>query len=183
MEQLPHQERVVTEAHLTPTPTSEHPTTPEILHTNYDPQVSESRGKAVTGGAIEPEETDTPPTQQTDRTEDPPQEEKGTGQPGNELTNLPQSISIFLHLSRGRIEELTSLLSELSGTPLTTEITNNWLSLEPQDTENSHDSLIKKLLEGLSEDPEDSPAEFIPILERHSARLKEPISSSKQHRT
>jgi hypothetical protein len=126
----------------------------------------------VTGGAIEPEETDTPPTQQTDRTEDPPQEEKGTGQPENELTNLPQSISIFLHLSRGRIEELTSLLSELSGTPLTTEITNNWLSLEPQDTENSHDSLIKKLLEGLSEDLEDSPAEFIPIIERHSARLK-----------
>jgi len=139
----PHQERGVTEAHLNPTPTSEHPTTPEILHTNYDPQVSESRGKAATGGAVEPEETDSPPTQQKDSTEDPPQEEKGTGQPENELTNLPKSISIFLHLSRGRIEELTSFLSELSGTPLTTEITNNWLSLEPQDTENSHDSLIK----------------------------------------
>jgi len=41
-----------------------------------------------------------------------------------------------------------------------------------QDTENSHDSLTIKLLEGLSEDPEDYPAEYIPIIQRHSARLK-----------
>ena len=85
-------------------------------------------------GAIELDETDTPPTEQTDCTEDPPQDEKGAGQRGNELNNLPQSISTFLHLSRGRIEDLTSLLSELSGTPLTTEITTNWLGLEPQGT-------------------------------------------------
>jgi len=88
--------------------------------------------------------TDTPPTEQADCTEDTPQEKKRTGQPENELNNLPQSISTFLHLSRGRIEELTSLLSELSGTPLTTEITTNWLSLEPKDTENSQDSLTQK---------------------------------------
>ena len=86
------------------------------------------------GGAIEPEETDTPPTEQTDRTEDPPQDEKGAGQLGNELNNLPQSISTFLHLCRGRIEDLTSLSSALSGTPITTKITTNWLGLEPQDT-------------------------------------------------
>jgi len=177
MEHLPHQERSGTGVHLIPTPTEgptiENSTTPEILHnTHYAPQTPESRGTTVTGGTIEPEETDTPLTEQADRTEDPPQEEKGTGQPENELNNLPQSISTFLHLSRGRIEELTSLLSELSGTPLTTKITTNWLSLEPQDTENSHDSLTKKLLEGLSEDPEDHPAEYIPIIERHSARLK-----------
>jgi len=65
MEQQPHQERGVTGPHLTPTSTegstSENPTTTKILQANYDPQVSENRGKAVIGGAIEPEETDTPP--------------------------------------------------------------------------------------------------------------------------
>ena len=124
------------------------------------------------GGTIEPEETDTPPTEQTDCTEDPPQDEKGAGQLGNELNNLPQSISTFLHLSQGRIEDLTSLLSELSGIPLTTEITTNWLGLEPQDNDKSHDSPIKQLLAGLLEDPEDDPTEFIPIIEQHNARLK-----------
>jgi len=177
MEHLPHQGRLGTGVHLNPTPTEgptiENSKTPEILHsTHYAPQAPESRGKVVTGGATEPEETDTPLTEQADRTEEPLQEEKGKGQPENELSNLPQSISTFLHLSRGRIEELTSLLSELSGTPLTTEITTNWLGLEPQGTENSHDSLTEKLLEGLSEDPEDHPAEYIPIIKRHSARLK-----------
>ena len=89
-----------------------------------------------------------------------------------EYSNLPQSISTFLHLSRGRIDELTSLLSELSGTPLTMEITINWLGLEPQGTESSHDSLTKKLIDGLSEDPEDHPAEFIPIIKRQNVHLK-----------
>ena len=113
------------------------------------------------GGATEPEGTDTLLTEQADRTEEPLPEEKGTGQPDNEQSNLPQSISTFLHLSRGRIEELTSLLSELSGTPLTMEITINWLGLEPQGTESSHDSLTEKLIDGLSEDPEDHTAESI----------------------
>ena len=62
------------------------------------------------------------------------------GQPDNEHSNLPQSITTFLHLSRGRFEEITSLLSELSGTPLTMEITINWLGLELQI---SHDSPTK----------------------------------------
>ena len=52
------------------------------------------------------------------------------------------------------------------------DITINWLGLEPQGTESSHDSLTKKLIDGLSEDPEDHTAEFIPIIKRHSARLK-----------
>jgi len=52
------------------------------------------------------------------------------------------------------------------------EITINWLGLEPQCTEISHDSLTIKLIDGLSEDPEDHPAEFIPIIKRHNARLK-----------
>ena len=72
---------------------------------------------------------------------------------------------------KGRIEELTSLLSELSGTPLTTEMTCIWLGLDFQSKEMPHDSLTK-LIDGLSEDPEDHPAGFIPIIERHNARLK-----------
>ena len=52
------------------------------------------------------------------------------------------------------------------------EITINWLGLEPQFTEISHDSLTIKLIDGLSEDPEDLPAEYIPIIKRHNAHLK-----------
>jgi len=101
-----------------------------------------------------------------------PLDEKGLGQSENEHTNLPQTISTFLHLRQGRIEELTSLLRELSGTPLTTEMTCIWLGLESHSKEIPHDSQIKKLIDGLSEDPEDHPAGFIPIIERHNARLK-----------
>ena len=42
----------------------------------------------------------------------------------------------------------------------------------PQKKEIPHDSQTKKLIEGLSEDPEDHPAGFIPIIEQHNARLK-----------
>ena len=86
--------------------------------------------------------------------------------------DLPQSISTFLHLSLGRIEDLTSLLSELSGTPLTSAFSSIWLGLEPQGTVDSHDSPSKKLLDGLLEDPEDDQMEFIPIIEQHNARLE-----------
>ena len=48
----------------------------------------------------------------------------------------------FLRLSQGRVEEVTSLLSEVIGTPLTTEMTCTW-----------------------------HPASFIPIIEKHNARL------------
>jgi len=51
------------------------------------------------------------------------------------------------------------------------EMTANWLGLEPQSKEIPHDSQIK-LIDGLSEDPEDHPDGFIPIIERHNARLK-----------
>jgi len=101
-----------------------------------------------------------------------PLDEKGLGQSENEHTNLPQSISAFLHLSQGRIEDLTSLLSELSGTPLTMEMTCIWLGLESHSKEIPYDSQTKKLIDGLSEDPADHPAGFIPIIERHNARLK-----------
>jgi len=72
-----------------------------------------------------------PPSEKADHRQI-PLEEKGLGQSENEQINLTQSISAFLHLSQGRIEELTSLLSKLSGTPLTMEITCIWLGLESQ---------------------------------------------------
>jgi len=60
----------------------------------------------------------------------------------------------------------------MSGTPLTTEMTCKWLDLEPQIKEIPHDSRTKKLIDGLSEDPEDHPDRFISIIERHNACLK-----------
>jgi len=70
------------------------------------------------------------------------------------------------------MEELTSLLNELSGTPLTMEMTCIWMGLEPQKKEIPHDSQTKKSIDGLSEDPKDHPVGFIPIIERHNVRLK-----------
>ena len=46
-----------------------------------------------------------------------------------------------------------------------------WLGLDSQSKEIPHDSHTK-LIDGLFEDPEDHPAGFIPIIERHNARLK-----------
>ena len=86
-------------------------------------------------------------------------------------TNFPQTMLTFLEPSQGRMEELTSLLSELIGTPLTTEMTCKWLGLDFQSKVIPNDSHTK-LIDGLSEDPEDHPANFIPIIERHNARLE-----------
>jgi len=122
-------------------------------------------------GAAELDRANVPSSEKADHRQT-PLDEKGQGQSENEHTNLPQSISAFLHRSQGRIEELTSLLSELSGTPLTMEMTCIWLGLESHIKEIPYDSHIKKLFDGLSEDPDDHPAGFIPIIERHNARLK-----------
>ena len=46
-----------------------------------------------------------------------------------------------------------------------------WLGLDSHNKEIPHDSHIK-LIDGLSEDPEDHLAGFIPMIERHNARLK-----------
>ena len=88
-----------------------------------------------------------------------------------EPINLLLSISVFFHLSQGRIEELTGLLSEMSDTPITIEMTCKWLDLEPQMLEIPHDSRTKNLLDGLTEDPEDNPDGFISIVELHNAHL------------
>jgi len=107
-----------------------------------------------------------------DKGERPSRQEDKSDQSLDEPVNLLQSISVFLHLSQGRIEELTGLLSEMSGTPITMEMTCKWLDLEPQMKEIPYDSLIKNLIEGLTEDPEDNPDELIPIIELRNARLK-----------
>ena len=52
------------------------------------------------------------------------------------------------------------------------EMTCKWLALDPRIKEISHDSRTKKLIDGLTEDPEDYPDGFISILESHNARLK-----------
>jgi len=52
------------------------------------------------------------------------------------------------------------------------EMTCKWLDLEPRLKEISYDSRTKKLIDGLTEDPEDYPDGFISILESHNARLK-----------
>jgi len=98
--------------------------------------------------------------------------EEKSGQSPEEPTNQLQSISISFQLSQGWIEELTGLLSELSGTPITMEMTRKWLDLEPQTKEIPCDSRTKDLIKGLTEDPEDNPDGFIPIIELHNARLK-----------
>ena len=61
------------------------------------------------GGAAELDGASVPSSEKADHRQI-PLEEKGLGQSENEQINLPQSISAFLHLSQGRIEELTSLL-------------------------------------------------------------------------
>jgi len=90
------------------------------------------------GGVSELDEASVPPSEKADHRQIPP-EEKGLGQSENEQINLPQSISAFLQFSQGRIEELTSLFSELSGTPLTMEMTCIWLGLDYQRKEIPHD--------------------------------------------
>jgi len=52
------------------------------------------------------------------------------------------------------------------------EMTCKWLDLEPQTEEIPHDSRTKKLIDCLSEDPEDHPDGFISTIERHNAGLK-----------
>ena len=133
----------------------------DILPTNCpDPQALDTRGEGKAAGAEEPGE---------DPLFEQPTVNLELGHLENENTNFPQTMLTFLELSHGRVEELTSLLSELSGTPLTTETTCKWLGLDFQSKVIPHDS-HPKLIDGLSEDPEDHPASFIPIIERHNAR-------------
>jgi len=60
----------------------------------------------------------------------------------------------------------------MSGTPITMEMTCKWLDLDPEMKEIPYDSRTKSLIDGPTEDPEDNPDGFIPIIELHNARLK-----------
>ena len=119
-----------------------------LLNNRYTPQALETRGEGEGGGATKLDGVSVPPTEKADHRKKPLPEEKGPGQSENEHINLPQTISVFFHLSQGRIEELTSLLSEMSGAPLTMEMTCKWLGLEPQRKEIPHDSQTKTLIDG-----------------------------------
>ena len=107
-----------------------------------------------------------------DEMENPQHLEEQPRQPQGELPTLLQVIPIYFQLSQGRIEDLTGLLSELSGTPITTEMTSKWPDLDPQTAEIPYDSRTKDLIDCLTEDPEDNPVVFIPIIELHTARLE-----------
>jgi len=178
-ENLPRQGRTDVGANPNPNPThKEGPTTENLkvleslLSNRCIPQVLETKGEDEEGGATERGGVSGPPTERADDREQPLLQEEEPGQAEDEPIDLLQSISIFSHLSQGRIEELTSLLSEMSGTPLTMEMTCKWLDLEPQTEEIPHDSRTKKLIDCLSEDPEDHPDGFISTIERHNAGLK-----------
>ena len=180
-ENLPRQGRTDVGANPNPNPIPTHkegPTTENLkvleslLRNWHIPQVLETKGEDEEGGATERGGVSGPPTERADNREQPLLQEEEPGQAEDEPINILQSISVFSHLSQGRIEELTSLLSEMSGTPLTIEMTCKWLDLEPQTKEIPHNSRTNKLIDGLSEDPEDHPDGFISIIERHNARLE-----------
>jgi len=104
-ENLPCQGRPVVGDSPNPThkegPTTENRKAPETLLSNrYAPQVLETRGEGETGGSTELDGVSVPPTEKADHREEPIPEDKGTGQSENEHSNLPQSISVFLHLSQ-----------------------------------------------------------------------------------
>jgi len=52
------------------------------------------------------------------------------------------------------------------------EMTCKWLDLDPEMKEIPYDLRTKNLIDGLTEDPEDNPDGFIPIIELHNACLK-----------
>jgi len=100
----------------------------DILPTNCpDLQVLETRGE---GEAAEAEEPGEDPL--LEQVQNSPTVDLEPGYLEDENTNFPQTMLTLLQLSQGRVEELTSLLSELSGTPLTTETTCKWLGLDSQ---------------------------------------------------
>jgi len=158
-------------------PTEQQEGTDPLPNTNpITPSVSKFKGdneEEGWGGGSKDEMTS---ARRGEEKESLPQPEATRGQPPGEPVNLIQSISTFLELSQGRIEELTGLLSEIAGTPLTTEMTCKWLDLEPQTEVIPYDTRARDLIEGLTEDPEDDPVGFIPTIELHNARLKRAFS-------
>jgi len=103
------------------------------------PQDPEANSIKDGGGGTEGSGENTTSTTREDEKERPLRPEEQLRQPPEEPTTLLQSIPIFFQLSQGRIEDLICLLSELSGTLITTEMTCKWLDLEPQTKEIPYD--------------------------------------------
>jgi len=99
---------------------------------DYISLVLETKEEEDGGGTIEGSGESAPSTRREDERERPLLQEEKSDQSLGEPINLLQSILVFFHISQGRIEELTGLLSEMSGTPITMEMTCKWLDLEPQ---------------------------------------------------
>ena len=107
-----------------------------------NPQAPGTRGEGEVGGAVEPDGA--PLFEKAVRWQTPPAE-AGLGQSENENTNFSRTISTFLQLSQGLLDCQSKAIP--------------------------HGSHIKPI-DGLSEDPEDHPVGFVPIIERHNARLE-----------
>jgi len=86
---------------------------------DYIPPVLETKEEEDGGGTIGGSEESVPSTRREDERQRPFLQEEKSDQFLGEPINLLQSISVFFHLSQGPIEELTGLLSEMSGTPIT----------------------------------------------------------------
>ena len=104
--------------------------------------------------------------------DNPQDPEEQPGQPTGGLPILLHLIPIYLQLSQGRIDDLTGLLSELSGTLVSIDMISKWLDLEPLAPNTPHEVRTEDLIECLTEDPEDKSTLFIPTIELHIARLK-----------
>jgi len=146
----------------------------DILSNTYDyiPLVLKTEKGEDSGGTIEGSGESAPPTRMEDERVRPFLQVEKSDQLLGEPINLLQSISVFFHLSQGQIEDLTGLLSEMSGTPITMKMTCKLLDLDPEMKEIPYDSRTKSLINGLTEDTEDNPDGFILIIELHNARLK-----------
>ena len=82
-------------------------------------------------------------------------------------------IRSYFKLSRGTIEDLTCLLSGLSGTPVITQVTCEWIDIGPLQSDVTQAGIrIEDLTDSLTEDPDDTPAMLIPTIELHIALLQ-----------
>ena len=144
----------------------------DILSSTHDyiPLVLETKEGEDGGGTIQGSGESAPPTRMEDERMWPFLQVEKSDQFLGEPINLLQSISVSFHLSQGQIEDLTGLLSAMS--PITMEMTCKWLDLDPEMKEIPYDLRTKNLIDGLTEDPEDNPDGFIPIIELHNVRLK-----------
>jgi hypothetical protein len=136
------------------------------------PPVPEPEGSNEWRQLIEGSGDDNLTTNMEEDIDNPQDPEEQPGQPTGGLPILLHLIPIYLQLSQGRIDDLTSLLSELSGTLVSIDMISKWLDLEPLAPNTPHEVRTEDLVECLTEDPEDKSTLFIPTIELHIARLK-----------